>query len=611
MEHKDQQHTPHLRRLLFILFLFVIGIGVIVQFGRDVATAAPPQYQLPILSIGQTEYTVNEGNTIDVIVQVNVLPSSNMTVTVEYATSGGTAIPGTDYTAVSGVLTFTSSSLTQIPVTIQTNQNSTTLSDRTFNFTISNPTNATTNPTRSSATVFIRNTDPTPTPAATGSVQPIFADALEPNNSFNEASDLISGASATCNLTFYPPGDEDYFRWWGVAGVSYTISTSNLTPGLDTVLFVYSANQNLIGQNNDVEPGNFASQVTFTANNTGYFYARTINQQPGDPVNKTYCIQVSQFVEPTPTPPPSFPVGADECEWNSTFETACLITIDTTLSLNFIPTLGSPQDTDIFRLWIKPGIFYTCETEIPVGSAADTNMIFFDGNTNPFNPPLGNDDKELGDLGSRLSYLSTYTGWLYIMVGPVDVLDEVSETSLQTYTLTCTQTVATPTPIPTNTPVPVALPPGGGSFNTSTPTPTTEIPTPFPTPTPINPADFIPTPEPPPVVDVQPLPTVTPASGGTQAINIQVTVFYDSNRNYLPELNEGIMDTAVALYDNATNELLSFGQTNEAGVIRFETQTTGTVRIVVPYLNYTQIVTQASDEILIRVAPGTLPITLP
>lgn len=610
MERKDQQQPARLRRLIFILFLFVLGIGGVIHFGKGVATAAPAQYQLPVLSIGQTEYTVNEGNQIDVIVQINTLPSSTMTVTVEYATSGGTAIPGTDYTAVSGVLTFTSSSLTQIPVTIQTNQNSTTLSDRTFNFTISNPTNATTNPTRSSATVFIRNTDPTPTPVATGSVQPIFADALEPNNNFNEASDVNAGSPATCNLTFYPLGDEDYFRWWGVSGVSYTVATSNLVPGLDTVLYVYSANQNLIGQNNDVTPGDFSSSVTFTANNTGYFYARVINQQPGDPVNKTYCFRVTQFVAPTPTPPPSFPAGADECEWNSTFEAACLITIDTTLALNFIPTLGSQQDTDVFRLWIKPGIYYTCDTEIPAGSAADTNMIFFDGNGNAFSPWLGNDDKELGNLGSQVSYLSTYTGWLYIMVGPVDVLD-ASETSQQTYTLTCTQTVATPTPTPTNTSVPVAVPPGGGTFATSTPIPTIAIPTPFPTPTAINPADFIPTPEPPPLVDFQPLPTQTPASGGATAINIQVTVFYDSNNSYLPELNEGIMDTAVALYDNATGELLSFGQTNEAGMIRFETQATGTVRIVVPYLSYTQIVTQASDEILIRVAPGTLPNTLP
>lgn len=72
------------------------------------------------------------------------------------------------------------------------------------------------------------------------------------------------------------------------------------------------------------------------------------------------------------------------------------------------------------------------------------------------------------------------------------------------------------------------------------------------------------------------------------------------------------MGLDVALFDNATGELLSYGQTNQAGMIHFENiQATGTVRILVPYLNYSQIITQSTDDVLIRVAPGTLPIGIP
>lgn len=608
MKKTAQRHTRLHRLIIFSLFLAALMLTGFFQLEAATPSAAA---QLPVVSMGQTSYSVNEGNSINVIVQINTLPSSTMTVTVQYATSGGTAVPGTDYTSVSGIITFTSTSPLQQSVTIQTIRNTATLETRTFNFTLSNPVNATTDTSRSSAIISINNIDAAPTATPTGGTTIIFADALEPNNNFNEASSIDAGAAARCSLTFYPPGDQDYFRWWGQAGVTYEVATSNLVAGIDTLLRVYDSNQNQIGENDDQSPGSRNSFFSFTAAQDGYYYARVTNTIPGDPVNKTYCFGVARLIAPTPTPPPAFPSGADACEFNSTIETACLIVPGETVPLNFIPTLGSEQDTDMFRLWMKPGSTYICETEIPVDSAADTNIILLDGNGNPFNPWIGNDDKEPGNLGSRVQYFSTYTGWLYVEVGPVNV-PELEDAPLHTYTLTCTQVVATPTPTPTNTAVP--LPPStGGPISTPTPIPTVAIPTIFPTPTPFDPADFIPTPVPPPLVEVNPLPTATSAAGGGgQIVNIHVTIFYDSNNNYLPELTEGIMDTAVALYDNATGELLSFGHTDEAGAIRFDAiQTTGTVRIVVPYLNYTQVITQTTDEILIRVAPGTLPIGIP
>lgn len=613
MKHSQHQSRlkPHLT--IFVICLLMLALTGIYQPRPQTAVAAPAALQpVPVISVGQTSYQVNEGGIVQVRVQISASPDPDEPASVQYATSPITAVPGTDYTPVSGVITFTATtSPLFVDIPIQTLVNNAAFNDRLFSFTISNPVNATTNPNQSTATITVRNTNVTATPTATGGA-PIFADALEPNNSFDTASTIEAGAPARCSLTFYPPGDEDYFRWWGQAGISYRVFTSNLAPGIDTFLRVYNTNQNLIAENDDQTPGGRVSSVEFTASVTGYYYARVVNTVPGDPVDKTYCFEVSRFVQATLTPPPALPPGADECEYNSTIEFACLLVAGETKSLSFVPTLGSTQDTDMFRIWVKPNIFYTCETVIPPNSAADTNMVLLDGNGNSFNPPIGNDDKELGDFGSLVHYLATYTGWLYIMVGPVNV-PPLEEASRHTYTLTCTETVSTPTPLPTNTNTPAPPPPpgSGGGFATVTPIPTFEFPTPFPTPTAINPSDFIPTVAPPPLVTVQPLPTATPVAGGGQIVSIDVIIFYDSNNDYQPVLTEGIMGVDVALFDNATGDLLAYGQTNEAGMIHFETQALGTVRIVVPYLNYSQIITHSTDEVLIRVAPGTLPIGIP
>jgi hypothetical protein len=58
--------------------------------------------------------------------------------------------------------------------------------------------------------------------------------------------------------------------------------------------------------------------------------------------------------------------------------------------------------------------------------------------------------------------------------------------------------------------------------------------------------------------------------------------------------------------------LISFGHTNETGVARFTgISVAGAVRVVVPFLNYSQVVLGNNAEILVRVAPQPLPIGIP
>ncbi|HEX6386292.1 MAG TPA: Calx-beta domain-containing protein [Anaerolineae bacterium] len=583
-----------------LLFAVVITtfISALPQTTAGTARAASLLQNNPAISFNSLNQNVGEGAGT---ASVAVVATGNITetISVEYLTLNGTANAPSDFVSASGTLTFTSSIMTR-EFEVRIIDDSLSEPSETINLVLRNPRPDYVTLGTGNSTLTILDNDPTPTPTATGG-PPILVDAHEPNDSFEEATDIASDAPALCQLTLWPVGDQDFFRFVAKRNAAYEILTSGLSPGLDTAITVYNTQLNEIASNDDYQIGSRASRVTITANVDGFYYIRVVNKDPSDPANKRYCLEVSEI--PPPTPPAAFPTGTDACEFNSTFETACVIGPGQTINLTFVPSLGSEQDTDKFRLWVKPGIFYTCETS-NLSPVTDTNIILYNGNEQPFSPPIGNDDKAPGELGSRVTYLSTYTGWLYVEVGPVNPPESLEVARQMTYDLLCTAVVATPTPPATAT---FAAPPGGFPSATRTPTP---LPLPTPTPFDIS-VFFTPTPLPPPIIQVQPLPTATAFAAG-QSVTVNVTLYYDSNLNFMPELTEGIADVAIALYDNATGQLLAFGQTNEAGMIRFSSvNALGAVRVVVPFLNYSQTVPGGSTDILLRVAPQPLPIGIP
>ena len=97
-----------------------------------------PQGSQPQLSVGSGENTENAGSfTFTVILN----PASLQTVTVDYATSDGTATAGSDYTADSGTLTFAPGDTTK-NVTVTIADDDLDESDETFNLTLSDAVNA-------------------------------------------------------------------------------------------------------------------------------------------------------------------------------------------------------------------------------------------------------------------------------------------------------------------------------------------------------------------------------------------------------------------------------------------------------------------------------------
>jgi hypothetical protein len=219
--------------------------------------------------------------------------------------------------------------------------------------------------------------------------------------------------------------------------------------------------------------------------------------------------------------------GADQFEPNHDFDHAATLGTDITYSANFIPWGGGGggEDNDYYKIWIKPGLHFTCKT-LDLAPGVDTNMIVYDGNRNGIG---GNDDVELGDYSSSFSYFSTYEGWLYALVGHGGRLP-ASELENSSYKIRCEKGIpgATSTPAPTNTPGPTTT-----QSPVATPAPSGEL-------------------------TVRPLTTPTPAPVGTPAarfIPVSLLVYYDANNDGQPGAGEGIIGISAQAYEAATNQL--------------------------------------------------------
>ena len=105
----------------------------IADFSVAVATPATPA-----LSVSDARAAEGEA----VVFTVSLLATSDEEVTVDYATSDGTAQSGTDFTAASGTLTFAVGATTQT-VRVETAADSAAEDDETFALTLSNPSGAT------------------------------------------------------------------------------------------------------------------------------------------------------------------------------------------------------------------------------------------------------------------------------------------------------------------------------------------------------------------------------------------------------------------------------------------------------------------------------------
>jgi Domain of unknown function (DUF4082)/Bacterial Ig-like domain/Calx-beta domain/Bacterial Ig domain/Purple acid Phosphatase, N-terminal domain len=171
-------------------------------------------------SISIADLSVNEGNagTTNAVVTLTLSAPSSNTVTVNYATAGGTATAGTDYTAASGTATFAPQS-TSTTISISVNGDTTVESNETFFVNLTSPVNATISDTQ--AVVTIANDDTT-LPSIT------IADlSLAEGNAGTTTAVLTLTLSATSSSTVsvnYAAADGT-----GTAGTDYGSSSGTAT----------------------------------------------------------------------------------------------------------------------------------------------------------------------------------------------------------------------------------------------------------------------------------------------------------------------------------------------------------------------------------------------
>jgi len=438
-------------------------------------------------------------------------------------------------------------------------------------------------------------------PTATATPPASSEDDYEPNDNLGEAYELPVVTSITLKdlegvANFYPSGDEDWFKFWTKDGFWYRATTSELN-GIDTLVEIRDQDNNLL-ESDDDGGGGYASEVEWKAKYDGYYYIRVRNQVAG--TTGSYNLKLEETSAPataTPTPTPGAGPGpdpdADSCENNLDFEHACVIAVNQSYTFNFVPPYYKGVDNDYFKLWVKPGLIYDCATS-GLSPGVDTNMILYDNNKNGI---AGNDDVAPGKPESALSYYATYDGWLYILVGYGDRTPSNIENS--NYTLLCEARVpgdptATPTvegAEPTSTPRPTSTPEPG--VPTATATPETSDATPTPAELTVR-ALTTPTPVP------TSAPATTPAP---RFLPISLLVYLDANDDHQPGAGEGIAGVSVQAYEVLTNQLLAQSFTDEQGNLEFTVAAQGAVRVNVPYLGFSQLVTGEEASIYLRVPP--------
>jgi protocatechuate 3,4-dioxygenase beta subunit len=152
----------------------------------------------PSLAVTGPTVTVGSSGTATADFVVNLSAASASTVTVNYATSDGTAAAGTDYTATSGTLTF-APGVTALAVPVTVIGDATADPNETFTLTLSNPTNATLSTASAVGTIITTTSTATLTPAVTQG--PYFQDFTD---AALNRSDITSGTTRTSVVNGVP-----------------------------------------------------------------------------------------------------------------------------------------------------------------------------------------------------------------------------------------------------------------------------------------------------------------------------------------------------------------------------------------------------------------------
>ncbi len=434
------------------------------------------------------------------------------------------------------------------------------------------------------------------------------------------------------------PVRPDYYRLDNaVVDQRYTIEAKpDFTLNYNLGLIVYNRSKQPILTDTNQFNNNWAS-VTFVAANNGPYYFKvfqiteqcsggtysleldsatptpTPTHTPTETPTPTGTPKPTHTPQPdVPTPRPTWRSGFDQYEPNFDFSLATTLAPGVEYTMNFIPWGTASVDNDFLRIRVKPRLQLTCETS-DLDPGVDPRMVFYRGPSES-EYIAANDDIELGNFNSRLSYYTNYEGYVYILIGQGQRMD-ARDTVESQYTVSCeleppTLGTIQPTPAPGQTVTP--LPDKDPVRPTATP---------WPTATPDTPASPLPTPTEPPDQTQQDRqlsfrlvsqPEPSDPTGGTDGVRtFRVVIYLDENRDKQFGAGEGITGFFVMVIRPETKTELAQGYTDEQGQISFTVASLDSVRILVPMLGYDRIIPATQPEVIIRINPTTLPDTIP
>jgi hypothetical protein len=453
-----------------------------------------------------------------------------------------------------------------------------------------------------------------------------IASFLNVNSTFAETQrpNFFASISATVGA-IRADGDVDWYFFYGRTGSKYRL-TATAGAGTDPEIFIVDDDTALrmtnnadqsgtIASNDDFQPLDRSARIDFTAPYEGRYWIKVWNKDTSPRsgaagYNPSYNLAVQEIAASTtltPAVPTAFPQGIDRFEYNGDWETAALIAENTKYdNLNFVPFQPLSRDVidnDFFRMPVKQGVPYTCET-LDLSRGTDTNLIVFnqnapenkDANLIAGNNDINDAEKIRGNFASRVSWVANYTGIVYILIGDVSP-PRPGEAIARTYSLQCViglPVTPTPTVDPRGTPTP-----------RPTFVPPTELPpeptfTPFPTNRPAQKLIVRPI-EGPGSLQVTPTPTVAP-----RTISLDVQVFNDINRNGLNDAGEGIAGASVRLSDEAGGTPLAQAITDGDGRVRFLIRNNTPVKVSIPMFGYSTLVDSPNATVRLALPPSAI-----
>ena len=196
-------------------FTLTLSSPTIATLGDATATGTINDDDESLPTVGASDASASEGDAVEFTVSLSA--ASSQQVTVQYATSDGTAESGTDFTAASGTLTFGANE-TSKTVSVATTSDSADEENETFTLTLSSPTNATLGDATATGTINDDDDESLPTVGA--------SDASASEGDAVEFTVSLSAESSQAVTVQYATSDGT-----AESGTDYTAASGTLTFG--------------------------------------------------------------------------------------------------------------------------------------------------------------------------------------------------------------------------------------------------------------------------------------------------------------------------------------------------------------------------------------------